>query len=339
MDPSQIRTAARFPDAPLGTGHYESFYLRAARPGGGMGVWIRYTIHRRPGAEATASLWLTLFDAEAAGPTAAEATFPASQLTFPVGGYVRIGHAVLEPGRAQGSVPLGSGTAMWDLRFGEGAPAFRHLPYDWLYRARVPRTKMLSPSPSTTFSGILNLDGREISVSEWPGMLGHNWGTEHAERWIWIDAVELSEPGAYLDLVAGKIGIRGRTTPWITNGVLSIDGQQLRLGGFGRIRQTRIVESGNGCEFTVAGAGVILRGRIASEPKHFVGWLYADPAGGEHNVINSSIADLELTVERRGGTRTLLARGSAVYELGGRASMPGIAMQPFADGADFEERL
>ena len=34
--------------------------------------------------------------------------------------------------------------------------------------------------------------------------------------------------------------------------------------------------------------------------KDFVGWVYADPDGPEHNTVNCSIADLELTVERDG---------------------------------------
>ena len=56
-------------------GHYESFYLKACRPGGGRGIWIRHTVHKRPGAEPTASVWFVLFDPAAAGPRAAKATF------------------------------------------------------------------------------------------------------------------------------------------------------------------------------------------------------------------------------------------------------------------------
>ena len=42
-----MRTEARFPGVPSGAGHYESFYVKAARPGGGRGVWIRHTVHKR----------------------------------------------------------------------------------------------------------------------------------------------------------------------------------------------------------------------------------------------------------------------------------------------------
>ena len=39
----------------------------------------------------------------------------------------------------------------------------------------------------------MTVDGREIEVDRWPGMVGHNWGAEHAERWTWIQANEFRE--------------------------------------------------------------------------------------------------------------------------------------------------
>ncbi len=56
---------ARFPEVAAKAGHYESFYLKACRPDGGQGVWIRHTVHKRPGAEPNGSIWFCLFDREA----------------------------------------------------------------------------------------------------------------------------------------------------------------------------------------------------------------------------------------------------------------------------------
>ena len=98
-----MRTEARFPGVSAGAGHYESFYIKATRPGGGQGIWIRHTVHKRPDAEPNASLWFTLFDADAAGPRATKATLPGSELSVPASAYIRIGESVLEPGRAKGS--------------------------------------------------------------------------------------------------------------------------------------------------------------------------------------------------------------------------------------------
>src|SRR5918996_3811776 len=99
-----MRTEARFPAVGTKAGHYESFYVKACHPDGGLGVWIRHTVHKRPRAEPTASLWFTLFDADAEGPVAAKATYPATELSAGNGAYIRVDGAVLEPGRARGSI-------------------------------------------------------------------------------------------------------------------------------------------------------------------------------------------------------------------------------------------
>ena len=63
---------------------------------------------------------------------------------------------------------IGEGFA-WELAL-EGAeqPLF-HLPRAWMYRARLPRTKLLSPAPAARFSGRLSVEGREIPVDGWRG--------------------------------------------------------------------------------------------------------------------------------------------------------------------------
>lgn len=50
------RTSARFPGVGAGAGHYESFYLKACHPSEPLGLWVRYTVHKRPEAPPTGSL-------------------------------------------------------------------------------------------------------------------------------------------------------------------------------------------------------------------------------------------------------------------------------------------
>ena len=329
-----MRTEARFPGVGREAGHYESFYLKATRPGGGQAIWIRYTVHKRPDAEPSAALWLTLFDSDAAGPRAAKATFAGNELTAPDSTYIRINGAVFEPGRAAGEILTPEFEAAWDLMFDDHSGPFHHLPYERLYQASVPRTKLLSPYPSAQFDGALSLDGDRIKIEGWPGMVGHNWGAEHAERWVWIQASSLGgEDGSYLDFAAGRIKLGPVTTPWVGNGMLRMDGEEHRLGGLGRVTSTQVTEGPTACEFEAAGKGVKVKGRVSSEPHNFVAWIYADPKGPEHNTLNCSIADLELEVERRGhGTTRLTVPAGAAYELGTRDKDHGIPVQPYADG-------
>ena len=329
-----MRTRARFPAVGRESGHYESFYIKASRPSGGLGVWIRHTVHKRPGVEPTAAVWFTLFDAEGPGPRATKAGFGADELSAPQGCYIRVNGAALEPGRATGEVKTQELEATWELRFDDPGGPFRHLPYERLYDAPLPRTKFLSPYPRARFAGTLTVADRRIDVDGWPGMIGHNWGAEHAERWVWIQGSELGgAEGSYLDLAAGRIRIGPVTIPWVANGMLRIDGAEHRLGGFDRILSTRLGERPTSCEFQVSGKAVRLRGRVASEPRNFVAWVYADPKGSAHNTLNCSISDLELELEERGrDPRRLELSGAAAYEIGMRETDHGIPVQPYPDG-------
>jgi hypothetical protein len=328
-----VRTEARFPQVGAGAGHYESFFVKATRPGGGQGIWIRHTVHKRPGAELEGSIWFTLFDAEAAGPRATKVTVPASEVGAPASALIEVAGAVLEPGRAWGEAATPELAASWDLSFEPGPEAFRHLPYSFLYRAPLPRTKFLSPYPDARFSGTVTVDGEQLRLEGWPGMIGHNWGAEHAERWTWIQANELAGGQGYFDAALGRIKIGPATTPWVGNAMLHLDGEAHRLGGFDRIRSTRIDDRPTACDFELTGKAVRVRGSVSSAPRNFVAWVYADPVGPEHNTLNCSISDLELTVERQGREPLRLeCAGAAAYEIGMREIDHGIPVQPYPDG-------
>jgi hypothetical protein len=329
-----MEEAARFPKVAAKAGHYESFYIKACQPGGGRGLWIRHTVHKRPGAEPNASIWFVLFDREAEAPRAAKVTVPAAELSAPTGSWIRVGGAEIGPGRAAGGVDTDAVKASWELTFSGDAPPCKYLPADWLYEAPVPRTKFVAPFPDARFDGRLEIDGETIELSGWPGMIGHNWGTEHAERWVWLEGTGFGDaPGAYFDAGAARIALGRWTTSWIPSGMLVLDGEAHRLGGFGRIRGASIEEEPTACSFVLPGKDIVVRGRVSAPRKDFVGWVYADPRGPEHNTVNCSVADLELTVERpaRPARQLTLAAGAA-YELGMRETDHGIPVQPYPDG-------
>jgi hypothetical protein len=316
---------ARFGE--LGRGGYESFYLRACRPEGGLGVWIRYTVHRRPDAAPTGSLWFTLFEPD--GPVAAKLTVP--EPATGDGEWIKIGEAGIGAGGADGEI----GDVSWELEF-TGAEVLRHLPRDWMYRAALPRTKPLSPHPIARFTGTMSVRGKEIRLDGWPGMVGHNWGTQHAERWIWLHGMgfEGTDDGTWLDVVLARIKLAGRTTPWIASGAISVDGSRFALGGPQRFRSTRVAETPEKLEFVLPGRGIAVSGTVRAPRERFVGWIYAAPDGSEHHVVNCSIADLDLWVSR-GDERLigLTSTGVNAYELGMREHDHGMVIQPYADGS------
>jgi hypothetical protein len=160
--------------------------------------------------------------------------------------------------------------------------------------------------------------------------VGHNWGTQHAERWIWLHG--LSESGDWLDAAFAKVKLGPLTTPWVGSGALSLGGRRHALGGPGRRLSVR--EQPDHCDFELAGrGGLALRGSVSAPRKDFVGWVYADPDGSEHHTVNCSVADMRLAVARSGAPPLQLAvQGGAAYELGMRERDHGMPIQPFPDG-------
>ncbi len=321
---------AVFPGASPRKGMYESFYLRAVSPEEPVGAWIRYTAHKRPGARPRGSLWCTVFDARRpGGPFQHKLT--SDDLGVPEGGWISVGEATLTPEGAQGTC----GEASWSLRFASAEPELRHLPRAWMYRAPLPRTKLTSPAPAAAFEGTIELPGRTLQLQGWRGMVGHNWGAEHAERWIWLHGIDFAQdPDAWLDVAIGRIRVGPWQTPWVANGVLSLEGRRIPLGGLGA-RGLLVAETPQRCRLTLPGAdGLQVDAHIDTPAESIAGWAYADPNGSEHHVSNCSIAALTLTVRQPGAApaRTLHTAHGAAYELGMREHDHGIPIAPFADG-------
>lgn len=316
-----------FPQAKRSAGMYESFYLRAVSPVEPVGVWIRHTVHKPPGEPATGSVWCTVFDASAGEPFMAKVT--SARLTRPRDGWIEVGEqASFGPEGAVGSC----GGASWSLRITGLEQPLRHLRPELLYAAPLPRTKLTSPAPLASFDGTVELPGRApIELSGWRGMVGHNWGAEHAERWIWLHGCDFAgAPGAWLDVAVGRVRAGSRLTPWIANGALSFDGAIHRLTG-----RPAVHEEPSCAELELGGrGGLAVRVSVATPRESIAGWCYADPGGAEHDVANCSVAALEVAVGRRGegGRRVLRSPFGGAYELGMGERDHGVPLAPFGDG-------
>jgi hypothetical protein len=297
-------------------GRYESHYLRAVDPERPRGAWIRHTTHQRPGEAPRGALWCTVWDAEAGAPYAVK-----QSLDGPPPGAFRAAAA------AQGR------SASWDLdAAGDEAP-LRHLPRGWMYRAPLPRTKLESPRPDAVFSGWIEAGGRRTEVSGWRGMTGHNWGSEHAERWVWLHAVVFDEaPSTWIDVALGRVRVGRAVTQWVANGALALDGRRHALGGLGRVRATKVDARPGALDAVIGGAGVLVRAAARSPEGQTVAFEYADPAGGTHHSLNCSIAEVHLRVERPGRPALELATAfGGAYELGVRETDHGVPVEPFPD--------
>ena len=311
----------KFPHASTGAGMYESVYSVLAAPDGSRALWVRTTVRKRPGVEPVGALWVTWYDER--GVRAAKVD---EQPVAPGGHGITLGEATQGPAGSRGRIDLPSLTARWDLRFTGAEEPLRHLRPDLLYRLPFPRTKSTSPLPDLQVAGVLEVDGETVDLTGWTGMLGHNWGSEHAPRWIWLRAAGLGDDGrGWLDAVLARVRVGGILLPWTGFGWLSLDGERHALGGLGN-RSTSVTLHEDGADVTLAGGGLRVVTQARVDLARTVGWRYADPAGGEHEVVNSSVARATVDV---GGT-SYPAR-TAVLEVGGDERAFDVPLQDFPD--------
>ena len=288
-------------------GGYESIYLRAVDPAAPRGIWLRHTVHQAPGEAPVGSVWMVAYDPE---PRADKVSIPGP--TSDDGAWLRIGDSAIGPDGVMGL----DYELRWDVVDGE---PLRHLPSELMYRAPLPRTKSESPLPALRLSG--HLMGLELD--NWPGMLGHNWGTQHAERWIWLHGTAFDgAPDAFLDVVVGRVKVGPVITPWIANGAVSVGGRRTRISGRARVHEDPL-----GARVAVGPLEVTVRSRR----ERVVVWRYSDPTHphppSEHHTANGSIAQL---TARLGGQELHTDHGG-VYELGMRERDHGLPVLPFTD--------
>lgn len=315
-----------FPDVAKARPHYESVYCALVHPTEPEALWVRTTVQKRPGKEPTAALWVTWFS-----PTGVRATKLNDLPASPSGYGLTCGPASQGPAGSRGSVESDQLSARWDLAFAPRTHSLEHLRSAFLYRAPLPRTKATSPVPDLDVEGTLVLDGTPVELTGWTGMLGHNWGTEHAARWIWLRASGFGEDGTgWLDAVLGRVRVGPALAPWTAFGALELDGTRHRLGGL-LARGTSVTVADNGATIGLAGSGISVRVRAEVSLAATVGWEYRDPGGHRHEAVNSSVADVSLAIDRGRSRDAFQPSRRGVLEVGGDRRAFDVPLQPFPD--------
>jgi hypothetical protein len=239
--------------------------------------------------------------------------------------------AAAGPEKFRGQAAMGGHRARWDLAITGGQPPLRPLRPPVLYRAPLPRTKLEATVPDGQVTGLLEVGGREVSVSRWRGTVGHNWGSEHADSWVWLHGEGFGgAPQVWLDLVLAKIKVGPARSPWTAMGALSLSGERIVLGGLGR--RPRVDARPGRLAADVPSPGARLRLSVTADDDAAVAVAYTDPRGGTRTVRHAALASVELTVYRPGERELSLSSSHGAYEYGTRQEMPGVAPQPLPEG-------
>lgn len=298
-------TAARYP---FSGGGYESFYLKAHHPSERLAIWIRCTVTQSPGGPPRGQRWVTLFSPEGITKIRTEGDLTDN------GSWITVGDASFTDGICGGTAE----DAIWQLRFTPLERPLLYLPSERMYRGALPKAKPVSLSPHARFDGTLRIGDRRIEMRDWRGMVGHNWGSAHADRWIWLHGIFRDD--TWIDVVAARVKLGPVTTPWIASGAISLDGTRHRLGGMSRTRKTTVDPGTDGALLELPGDAIRVHARVDANPSSFVAWDYEQPAGGTSDVRNCSIADLEVSFELgTGSTQHMQIEGRAAYEYGQHA--------------------
>ncbi|MGE5134311.1 MAG: hypothetical protein ACM32E_15595 [Gemmatimonadota bacterium] len=306
----------------MAAGRYESWFLSARDPDAERALWIRHTRHRPRSGPGTAALWCTV-----AGPGQRPVAVKQVFAAFPP-------DAAAGPGRFRGAATLAGQPASWDLTVTAGEAPLRPLRPALLERAPLPRTKLVASVPDGLVSGTLTAAGQEIAVAGWRGTVGHNWGSEHADRWVWLHADSFPDaPGGWLELVLARIRVGRARSPWTAMGALGLGGQRVALGGLGR--RVRASVRPGGLRASVPAAGGRLELTVTSRDEDAVAVPYADPSGGSRTVRHALLASVSLTLHRRGQAGLALATSHGAYEYGTSGSsqdLAGLAVTPLPAG-------
>jgi hypothetical protein len=300
-------------------GFYESYFQRANHPSRPLAFWIRYTafLPRGRPQDACGELWAIYFDGESSRITAVKEAVPLARCHFSSKELdVRIGSATLFEGVLQGQAASTSHSLAWTLHYEGDEPPLLLLP-EHLYEREFPKAKAMVGTPNARYSGMLTLDGQRIAIDGWRGSQNHNWGSRHTDRYAWCQVAGFDNAeDTFLECSTAQVRIGPFWSPRMTFLVLRDQGQELLLNGL--LQAVRASGTFDFFNWTldVRSSQARVYGRIHAPASAFVGLSYGNPPGGAKTCLNTKLASVDITVERRGAAvRTLGAQHRAAFEI------------------------
>lgn len=309
-----------------GAPHVESWFLKAVDPRGRRALWVRDTIFAREGSPPLAEAWAIAFDRDASH-VAVKTTVPFTTARFAHGAVdVEVDGCELSLGRARGDLATGDRRIQWDLDVGaERARAIAHLPSRALYKSGVPpSSKLVTPLSDARVSGTVRVNGETWDVSEWPAMIGHNWGRGNAALYAWShcnawdDAEDL-----VVEIVSARVRVGPLMSPVATSAFVSHRG---RRWDFRSLLENRGTISLRRFECVAQSGGARLSCELGAETDDFVGLHYPNPSGSMTYCLNSKLAHARLELSLPDGETITATSHMAALEIGTRDEAHGVRM-------------
>jgi hypothetical protein len=298
--------------------YYESRYIRANDPERPQALWLRETLLLPTAGDASADVWVMVFDPEGAGNRALKEPYPIDAADYDYDNWTaRIGAATIDDRSARGVVTGGNRSARWDLRITPGLEEPVKLLTERGYRARFPTAKTTVRHPLAQFDGQLELDDVRVTVDGWTGSANHNWGTRHTPAYAFGQVCGFDDaPDTSLEIVTARAAVGPVRLPGVTLFVFRHAGQEFAVRSILGSMQTH----GRYRPFSWTFGGRVgeqmIEGEITTEPDDVIGLTYTDTDGGSKFCYNSAIATCRIQVAGKAFERAeLIASRRTMFEI------------------------
>lgn len=310
-----------------GPGLYESHYLKGNAPERGPAFWLKYNflIPTDPAHEPVAELWAVVWEGPGRAPVVAKEVVPFSAFSTHAGLLHVAGNGcLLTPTEALGSCRGLGHRVTWSLHLASLQPPLYHFPYGALYRIGFPRKKIVTPAPELLLDGVVRVDGREITVQGWKGLRGHNWGSEHALRYAYGNA--LAGEGAdrvFVDGFSASVRIGPLASPLLSAAVLRQGDREIPFNAPRTWWNRRVSVAYPEWHATFEAGGVRLQTSWSLDPADVAGLHYLHPDGKLSYCVNSKYARARFVITEGGGERVVQA-DTAELEFLTPEPLPGV---------------
>ena len=271
-------------------GLYESHYLKANSPDDREAFWIKHNLLVPPHGGGVAEFWLVWFRREEP-PRIWKHEQPIEGLVLgPRDLSLRGDKFRLDREGCGGQI----GDASWRLRFSGGLPPLFHFGIPLLYRGAFPRKKLMTPAPNLRFDGVVVLGKRTVTVTNWVGLRGHNWGSEHAYAYVYGNCNRWDDNASdrTVDGFTARIRIGPVITPWLSSLVYRAGENVIEKN---RVRdwvnRSAIVEPQR---WRLPYRGIDLE--MEGDTEQYAGLRYRHPGGKESYCYNTKFARVTVTL-------------------------------------------
>lgn len=321
-----------------GTGHVESWFVRANDPASPRAIWLKATALTRADGTSLSQAWCSVFDGDRTQAYCLDV--PLEEATFdhgPSGLLAKVGSLSLDlntdGGSSTGLLASGTSQVSWDLGFdrlpGSLGRPLSLFPTQRLVDAPFPRNKLLTPFPVATFGGSVTRDGATWDLDGWVGMQGHNWGAAHSPEYAWGQCVfpdpATGTPYAVVEGASGRIELGSRLSPLMSMLVVRRGEEEWRFDKIIDLWRQRPEVEFPRWSLRMSGRDADARLDMLGSPESMVCLAYQNPARATSYCLTSKTASVRLTVRpKRGEQFELRSEHGGALEFLGPEQVPEV---------------